>query len=352
MLVEAAAGTGKTTCLIDRMVGLLAAGKCRIETMAAVTFTRKAAAELRTRFQLALEEAVDASAGQRRVRLVEALGHIERCFIGTIHSLCARMLRERPVEAGVAPDFIELDELVDGQLREQAWRDYVAKLVATDDPILPELERLGLKISPTTRRSPSLATELDELGLEPAELGPAFLRYAEFADVEQWPAPPVAMPDLRECIQQLRDYAGHMQAQALPKDVGNDKLMPKYESISRMAKRLDLEQPAQLMEVLEQFESRVTVVQKMWPGGRTQARAESARWEDFAERYAHPLLRAWREHRYEPVMRAIRPAMQFYDARRRERNGLNFQDLLLLSVRLLRNRKSMCPATSKGCGSN
>src|SRR5215210_4205431 len=101
MLVEAAAGTGKTTCLISRMVGLLREGECKIETLAAVTFTRKAAAELRTRFQLALEEAVQQSKGKKRQRLLDALDHVERCFIATIHSFCARLLRERPVEAGV-----------------------------------------------------------------------------------------------------------------------------------------------------------------------------------------------------------------------------------------------------------
>ena len=57
MLVEAAAGTGKTTAMIGRMVALLAAGRCRTDSLAAVTFTRKAAAELRARFQIELEKA-------------------------------------------------------------------------------------------------------------------------------------------------------------------------------------------------------------------------------------------------------------------------------------------------------
>src|SRR6516164_9642800 len=55
MLVEAAAGTGKTTSMVGRMIALLREGKCRIETLAAVTFTRKAAAELRDRFRIELE---------------------------------------------------------------------------------------------------------------------------------------------------------------------------------------------------------------------------------------------------------------------------------------------------------
>ena len=64
MLVEAAAGTGKTRSMTDRMVALLAGGKCRIETLVAVTFTRKAAAELQNRFQLALEDAARRASGK------------------------------------------------------------------------------------------------------------------------------------------------------------------------------------------------------------------------------------------------------------------------------------------------
>ena len=98
MLVEAAAGTGKTTSMIGRMVALLESGRCRsVEHMAAVTFTRKAAAELRARFQVALEKRAASAEGSARKNLGEAASHIERCFIGTIHSFCARLLRERPV---------------------------------------------------------------------------------------------------------------------------------------------------------------------------------------------------------------------------------------------------------------
>lgn len=340
LLVEAAAGTGKTTCLIARMVGLLRAGKCRVETLVAVTFTRKAAAELRTRFQLALEKAAEAATGNERQRLVDALGHVERCFIGTIHSFCARLLRERPVEAGVNPGFVDLDEVLDAQLRQQAWREHVATLITTDDPILPELERLGLKVSPSTRRSASLVTELDELGLEPAELGPAFMSYANYADVDVWPAEPVPMPDLQPCIQALENYVAHIRALTLPADPGRDRLMPKYEMLLRMVGHLDLQKPAELMEVLEEFSEfeRSKVVQKNWPGKKDQALAELDRWNAFTNQYALQLVQTWREHRYEPVMRIIRQARELYDALRRERNGLNFQDLLLRSAELLRDK--------------
>ena len=110
MLVEAAAGTGKTTSLVDRMVALIATGTARVENLSAVTFTIRAAAQLRQRFQNELEKRHQSETDpQRRERLDAALRGLDSSFLGTIHAFCARLLRERPVEARVDPDFREMD---------------------------------------------------------------------------------------------------------------------------------------------------------------------------------------------------------------------------------------------------
>src|SRR5689334_3961738 len=93
LIVEAGAGSGKTQKLAERMAAGVASGEYELERIAAVTFTRKAAAELRGRFQLALEaELAKAPAGDdaRRARLRAALSNLERFFAGTIHAFCAR----------------------------------------------------------------------------------------------------------------------------------------------------------------------------------------------------------------------------------------------------------------------
>jgi primosomal protein N' len=105
LLIEARAGTGKTTSLVSRMIELLASGRCAIDKMAAITFTWKASAELRSRFLLALEQAARHAYGERARVLMAASDHVEQCCIGTIHSFCARLLRERPVEADVEIGF-------------------------------------------------------------------------------------------------------------------------------------------------------------------------------------------------------------------------------------------------------
>src|SRR3954469_25561485 len=91
LLVEAGAGSGKTQMLAERMAAGVASGDYRIEHMAAVTFTRKAASELRGRFHLALEKDLTAALARKpasaedAARIRAALANLERFFAGTIH---------------------------------------------------------------------------------------------------------------------------------------------------------------------------------------------------------------------------------------------------------------------------
>ncbi|HYQ88040.1 MAG TPA: UvrD-helicase domain-containing protein [Candidatus Binatia bacterium] len=107
IVVEAAAGTGKTSELVRRIVAMLETGRASLDRLVAVTFTEAAAGELKLRLRVGIEDArLNASRpASSRQRLVEALPKLEEARIGTIHSFCADLLRERPVEAGVDPQF-------------------------------------------------------------------------------------------------------------------------------------------------------------------------------------------------------------------------------------------------------
>ena len=123
LLVEAAAGTGKTTALVNRIVAALAGGRAELGRIVAVTFTEKAAGELKLRLRAEIEHArSDPSRGSaERARLSDALGQLEEARIGTIHSFCADLLRERPVEARVDPMFEVAADDVAGELFESAF---------------------------------------------------------------------------------------------------------------------------------------------------------------------------------------------------------------------------------------
>ncbi|MGH7790592.1 MAG: UvrD-helicase domain-containing protein, partial [Candidatus Binatia bacterium] len=112
LVVEAAAGTGKTTELVRRIVAVLQAGRAEVQRLVAVTFTEKAAGELKLRLRASLEQARQQTAADSpgRVHLEDALARLEEARVGTIHGFCADLLRERPVEARVDPLFAVLTE--------------------------------------------------------------------------------------------------------------------------------------------------------------------------------------------------------------------------------------------------
>jgi ATP-dependent helicase/nuclease subunit A len=107
LFVEAAAGTGKTSALVARIVSLLSTGKGTLDRVVAVTFTEKAAGEMKLRLRAEIEKARgEQGLGEKqRRRLEQALAELELARIGTIHAFCGDLLRERPVEAGVDPRF-------------------------------------------------------------------------------------------------------------------------------------------------------------------------------------------------------------------------------------------------------
>ncbi len=106
LIIEAAAGTGKTTALVSRIVAVVASGRSELDRIVAVTFTEKAAGELKLRLRAEIERARHGDPDpQARTRLDNSLRQLEEARIGTIHSFCADLLRERPVEAAVDPMF-------------------------------------------------------------------------------------------------------------------------------------------------------------------------------------------------------------------------------------------------------
>jgi len=145
LIVEAAAGTGKTTELVHRIVNTLKTGRTRVDRIVAVTFTRKAAGELRLRLRIQLDKTREASQDHAEIRhLGDALARLEEARIGTIHSFCAELLRQRPVEARIPPGFEELDENQAPVLYSRAFNSWIqSALQAMPEGIRRALSRVA-----------------------------------------------------------------------------------------------------------------------------------------------------------------------------------------------------------------
>jgi len=123
LVVEAAAGTGKTTALVSRVVSVLRSGRAELDRIVAVTFTEAAAGEMKLRLRAELESArTDASTtDDERKRLDSALAQLEAARMSTIHALCSDLLRESPVEARVDPLFQVAPEDTSRAIFEEAF---------------------------------------------------------------------------------------------------------------------------------------------------------------------------------------------------------------------------------------
>jgi ATP-dependent helicase/nuclease subunit A len=126
LFVEAGAGAGKTSSLVARIVNLVRSG-VPITGIAAITFTEKAAAELRSRTRQRLE-------AEPAPETAAALARLDHAPIGTLHSFARRILFDFPIDAGLPPGFTVLDELQSGLAFEEQWNDLLDRLLDEAEP--------------------------------------------------------------------------------------------------------------------------------------------------------------------------------------------------------------------------
>ena len=144
LIIQAGAGTGKTWVLVRRFMHLLETNPdWSLESILAITFTEKAAREMRGRIRTAVEEKVKQypqdSTWQARRR------GLNRLRVSTIHSLCARILRENAIAASIDPRFAVLDEQEADLRKEEAIRETIRQLDADDHPALELLASLQVR---------------------------------------------------------------------------------------------------------------------------------------------------------------------------------------------------------------
>jgi len=137
ILVSAGAGTGKTRVLVERILHLLRTQKAAITELLVLTFTEKAANEIKTRL----------SEGFREMSLAGPRRDLEKAAISTFHGFASRLLKEHPVEAGVDPDFRVIETEQSGLLKEEAMRETIAKLYAEKNEAFELLPVYGEEVA-------------------------------------------------------------------------------------------------------------------------------------------------------------------------------------------------------------
>ncbi|MDA0232974.1 MAG: UvrD-helicase domain-containing protein, partial [Chloroflexi bacterium] len=148
LFVEAGAGTGKTDALVTRLSELLATGTAQPNEIAAITFTRAAAFEMRSRLRSALETRfADEADPAARERLGVVIDGLDGLAIQTIHAFALSMLREQPLDVGLPPVIEPLDDIRAAVEFDDRWSDWFRERVENDDGLIAALtvsQRVGL----------------------------------------------------------------------------------------------------------------------------------------------------------------------------------------------------------------
>jgi ATP-dependent helicase/nuclease subunit A len=137
--VTAGPGAGKTTVLVERYLHILRTQDVSVDQIVAITFTNRAANEMRERLRRELDNLLSSAAPRERAKWMRHKRTIDGAIMTTIHGFCSRLLREFPVEADIDPQFMLLDAHQSAMLEEAVAEDSLTESITSNDRVVTEL---------------------------------------------------------------------------------------------------------------------------------------------------------------------------------------------------------------------
>ena len=329
LFVEAGAGTGKTTSLVDRVTKLVSSGRTTLDRISAITFTEAAASELRDRIRENLEHSAsdDKMTDEECERCRRGVDDLDQASIQTLHSFAGALLRERPLEAGLPPSFETMDAISSELAFEEAWTEWVDSSLEEGSLHFQELSlafSLGLSVSKMREVALKFHGNYD------------LLAEALFEDIPR-PAPSAVrrLVDAVDELERLCDFSKLRESDALFAHV-----QPRLALIRRHSE-IEPDSPAAYR-----------LLQRMLPLKQTRGRAGD--WEVSPEvgqnagKYLKDTLKELDETANEeiaqarqsalaPILRALKEFVLAYAEERKRQGKAEFHDLLVWARDLLRD---------------
>lgn len=216
LFVEAGAGTGKTTALVGRIVALVSSG-VPVEHVAAITFTDRAASELRDQVRRRFEQMVSQDSGTAGLAAA-ALVELDGAALCTLHAFAQRILIDHPIEAGLPPA-VELMDDVSGLLEfDERWSLTLHDLLNDPDQTFTVLAGM-------------------ELGITLDHLRKLALRFDENWDLVEQRLPSAPKPTPLE-VDQIIEALQHLTALADHCATSGDKMAEKLSAIAEFTEEL------------------------------------------------------------------------------------------------------------------
>ena len=367
--VTAGAGAGKTRLLVERFMEIAVnhyRGRAhQVRKILAITFTNKAAGEMRERIARAVDERLQQTTDKaQKNHLLGIRDQLNSVAISTIHSFCARILREYPIEAGLPPDFSELDEMQSSLLISQAIDQTFEKInTVTDEQSRSAYFDLFQYFEPRKMR-----TLLRRALKQPYEMSAIMERFERFNDEEAY----LNFVGERwlQVVRQLwpQEYLTrvfHLTADLLGRlsESASDKAREKHfhmQKLSRLShkKELQIEDLRSVLQALEMFTGNKGKAYKTIRefGGKKSWRAGSEPLLLELSRLSAQLLSEFKDfnpgpppaeadrlyyHLFKTILEMYRMARQIYEELKAEIPGVDFEDLLLKTWQLLKNNEAV-----------
>ena len=324
-LVEAAAGTGKTTLLVARIVQIVETTLTRLPRVVAITFTEKAAGELKSKLKETLEKRADDD-GEAAEHCRVALQDLDAMPVGTIHAFCRELIAERPVEAGVDPGFSVLDEAASQSAHSDFFEQWLSEELRGECPPVEPLLRWGMTVDGTGADA-TLRSLFQEL-----------LRHRD--DLDSLTIPHLSKRPLLDHASALRDSihaaAGLLSACREPED----KCAREIRKALLWSEELNTDSLALLFHATQHPPKlKSNLGQKSsWdsPEALVRAREFCADFPEMTSALAWSVF----SHFAAPLLEWMRRGVRRYEAARRERAQLDFDDLLILARNMLQSSRA------------
>ena len=313
VFLRAGAGTGKTTVLVDRFCAAALDPEVGVEHVLAFTFTERAADQLRRRVREALVQRGREASGEELERLQQAERATDRAWISTIHGFCRRLLASHPAAAGLDPRFRVVDEPEADRLASRAFDEALERLVEGGGAEALELAAANRRRT-LLEMTRGAYDELRSQGRAEPEL----------------PEPPEV--DTGAAIGDLVDAAreAHAECAEVTKEI-------EVASRERIAAAAELDPAAEADPRLLEALAEMKPLSKAGPFR-----------EEACERYRKALERARSAVAAQvlaPAYEQLRELVRLYGARyerlKAERSALDFEDLQLQAVGLLRSSQTL-----------
>jgi ATP-dependent helicase/nuclease subunit A len=331
ILIEAGAGSGKTSAMADRIKALITSGYREIGQIAAITFTKKAASELQDRVRKTLQEEF---ARTKSDVVKNALDHFHSCYIGTIHSFCGKLLRERPIEAGVDPNFAEMDDAQDKGIRSRIWEDYYFFADVKNQEILSKLDELGISENVVKNFLGRVSDNQDVQFISSKQ--------SDMMEADMYRIAEDIFNELEQCLKSFLDY--------MPENLtweemdGLQRTVTKYQKLLKNGKVPTFAEKVRFLCTC-QSKTSVSITQKKWSDDKDTKKWIKGEADLLLEFQAETLIPAIQSIYTFAYSKYILPYVMEAGVKYREHKMsaglLNFQDLLMKANELLRDDRNM-----------